>query len=62
MKPLEQDLIIMAFHSHGVKLRGPPTYLLPMARRLRKIAEISEKVLGGADMGCKSKKKRPKGR
>lgn len=58
MKPLEQDLIIMALHSHGVKLRGPPTYLLPMARRLRKIAEISERVLGGAEMGCKKKGKK----
>lgn len=55
MKPLEQDLIIMAFHSHGVKLRGPPTYLLPMARRLRKIAEISERLFGA---GKKKKKAR----
>lgn len=46
LNPIEQDLIIMAFHSHGVKLRGPPTYLLPMARRLRKIAEISERLFG----------------
>lgn len=62
MKSIEQDLITMALYSHGVKLRGPAINLWPLARKLRKIAEISERALGGADVACKSKKKRPKGR
>ena len=62
MNSIEQDPITMALYSHGVRLRGPPVNLMPLARKLRKIAEVSERVLGGAEVACKSKKKRPKGR
>lgn len=58
MKSIEQDLITMALYSHGVKLRGPPVNLMPLARKLRKIAEISERALGGAEMACKKKGKK----
>lgn len=58
MKSIEQDLITMAVYSHGVRLRGPPVNLMPLARKLRKIAEISERVLGCAEVACKKKGKK----
>jgi hypothetical protein len=53
---MESDLVLRAIRTHGIKTRGMVLDVMPMARRLRKIAGFAKGLEG------KCKKKGPKGK